>query len=53
MLQVSHGDYCDAESTYVTIYHSLMKECSRAEHLTSLPKRGVGALSSGSTFKTK
>ena len=27
-----------------------MKECSRAEHLTSWPKRGVGALSSGSTL---
>ena len=32
------------------IYHSLAKERPRAEHLTSPPKRGVGALSSASTF---
>ena len=30
---------------------SLAKECPLVEHLTSLPKRVVGDLSSGSTFK--
>ena len=33
-----------------TVYHILAKECPWAEHLTSLPKRGVGALSSVSGF---
>ena len=39
--------------TFVRIYHSLAKERPWTEHLTSLPKRGVGALSSVSTFKHK
>ena len=32
------------------MYRSLAKECSWAEHLTSLPKSGVGTLSDGSAF---
>ena len=32
------------------LYRSLAKECPWAEHLTSLPRKGVGALSSVSTF---
>ena len=32
-------------------YHSLMKECSREEHLTSLPNREMSALSSVSTLE--
>ena len=31
-------------------YHSLPKKGPWAEHLTSLPKRGVGALSTVSAF---
>ena len=34
----------------VCIYHSLMKKGPWAEHLASLPKRGVGALSTVSAF---
>ena len=35
------------------MYNSLTRECPWAEHLTSLPKRGVGALLSVSAFTTK
>ena len=35
---------------FINIYHSLPKERPWAEHLTSLPKRGVGALSTVSAF---
>ena len=34
-----------------TVYHSFMKERPWAEHLTSLPKRGMGALSMHLTMK--
>ena len=37
----------------VLLYHSLTKKYPWAEHLISLPKRGVGALSSVSTFNHK
>ena len=37
----------------IRIYCNLAKECPQAEHLTSLPKRGVGNLLSVSTFNHK
>ena len=39
--------HCFSASVY---YPSLLKKGPWAEHLTSLPKRGVGALSTVSTF---
>ena len=42
-----------AVSTVVSshhLYYSLAKECPWVEYLTSLPERGVGALSNVSTF---
>ena len=38
---------------YTEYYRSLVKECSWVEHLTSLAKRGVGALSSVLHLTTK
>ena len=44
---------CSAKPIQRLNYCSLAKECPWAEHLTSLPKRGLGALLSVSTFTTK
>ena len=43
---------CGASVT-VYMYHSVAKERPRAEHLTSLPKRRVGAFSCVSAFNHK
>ena len=42
--------YTGLAHMYTCVYPSLTKECTWVEHLTSLPKMGVGALSSVSAF---